>query len=198
MCSGTRKRTTARSPAVEAAARLLGRHRAAGAGVARRPAGREHRAAIGFELLRRAEAVVGVPAGEQLVRVRGVEVQPLGLAVRAAGAADVGPLVPVEAEPAQVLEDALLGLLGRSLGVGVLDAEDEGAVVAAREQPVEERGARVADVQLAGGAGRESDSHLYRLRPDRLGRSRGPAPAPLLASASRATRSVHAVVTSYS
>jgi hypothetical protein len=32
------------------------------------------------------------------------------------------------------------------LGVGVLDAEDQRAVVAAREQPVEEGGAGVADV----------------------------------------------------
>ena len=104
-------------------------------------------------------------AGEQLVGVRGEEVQALGLAVRPARAADVGPFVPVEAEPAQVLENALLGLPGRALGVGVLDAQDEGAVVAAREQPVEERGARVADVQLPGGAGREADSHVSTRRP---------------------------------
>ena len=65
-------------------------------------------------------------------------------------AADVGPLVPVEAEPAQVLEDAGLGLARRALGVGVLDAQDERAVLAVREQPVEQRRARVADVELPG------------------------------------------------
>mgnify|MGYP003694725645 CR=1 FL=1 len=85
--------------------------------------------------------------------------QALRLAVGPARAADVGPFVPVEPEPAQVLEDALLGLLRRTLGVGVLDAEDERAVVPAREQPVEERRARVADVELTGGAGSEADSH---------------------------------------
>ena len=148
---------------LDAAPRLLGREDAAGAGVARRTAGGEHRAAIGLELLRRAEAVVGVAAGEQLVGVRTYR----GAAARTGGtgpprAADVRPLVPVEAEPAQILEDALLGLLGRALGVGVLDAEDERAVVAAREQPVEERRARVADVQLAGRAGGEADSHRPR------------------------------------
>src|SRR4029453_3962177 len=67
----------------------------------------------------------------------------------------------------EILQDAVFRLLRRSLGVGVLDAEDQRPVVAASEQPVEERGARVADVQLAGGTWRESQSHLLSegLRP---------------------------------
>ena len=135
------------------------RQRAAGAVVLRRSAGREIGLAVGVELLRRAEAVVRVIARQQLVGVRRVEMQPLGLAIGTVRAADVRPLVPVEPEPAQVLEDALLRLARRSLGVGVLDAEDERAVLAVRQQPVEERRARVADVQLAGRAGSESDAH---------------------------------------
>ena len=55
---------------VDAAAAVLGRQVAAGARVARRPARRQHRAAIGFELLRRAEAMVRVAGREQLVGVR--------------------------------------------------------------------------------------------------------------------------------
>ena len=74
-------------------------------------------------------------------------------------AADIRALVPVEPEPPQVLEDARLRLLRRSLGVGVLDAQDERAVLAVREQPVEERRAGVADVQLAGRTRGESNSH---------------------------------------
>ena len=155
---------------VETAPGLIRRQVAAGAVVHRRTAGGEIRAAIVLELLRRAEAVVGLAAGEQLVGVRGVEVQPLRLAVGAGRAADVGPLVPLEAEPAQVLQDAVLGLFRRSLGVGVFDAEDERAVVAAREQPVEQRRAGVADVQRAGRAGGETHSH----RP--MSDTRGPMP----------------------
>ena len=98
--------------------------------------------------------------------------QPLGLAIRPVRPADVGPFVPVEAEPAQILEDARLRLARRALGVGVLDAQDERAVLAVREQPVEQRGARVADVQVAGGLGakrtrmqiQELRSRLSRLR----------------------------------
>ena len=85
--------------------------------------------------------------------------QPLGLPVRPARTADVGPLVPVEAEPAQIAQDRRLGLARRALDVGVLDAQDERAARAARQQPVEQRRARVADVELAGGAGCEADTH---------------------------------------
>ena len=58
--------------------------------------------------------------------------QPLGLAIGTVRSTDVGTLVPVEPEPAQVLEDALLGLARRPLGVGVLDAQHERAVLAVR------------------------------------------------------------------
>src|SRR6266542_3792709 len=112
----------------------------------------------------------------------------LGLAVGPAGAADVRTLVPVQPEPAEVLENALLGRLGRSLGVGVLDAQHIGAVVPARQQPVEERRARVAHVQLAGRTGSEADSHLLTgALPRTPARSLAGTPAPRSAP-SRAPR----------
>ena len=54
---------------------------------------------------------------------------------------------------------AALGLARGALEVGVLDAQDERAALPAREQPVEERRARVADVQLPGRARSEAESH---------------------------------------
>src|SRR5262249_38552858 len=107
----------------------------------------------------RAEAVIGALGGEELLCVRPVEVKPLRLTVRAARTADVGSLVPGEAEPAQVADDGRLRFGGRALDGGVLDGKDEGAVTAAREQPVEERRARVADVQIARGTRSEANSH---------------------------------------
>ena len=53
----------------------------------------------------------------------------------------------------------------RALGVGVLDAQDERAALAAREQPVEQRRARVADVEMAGRTGRETHAHGLIARP---------------------------------
>ena len=61
----------------------------------------------------------------------------------------------------------------RALEVGVLDAQHEGAAVAARGQPVEQRGPRVADVQVSGGAGREAQAH--QAAPPSIGTSRATA-----------------------
>ena len=87
-----------------------------------------------------------------------VPVHPLALIVR--------PLVPVQPQPLQPFEDAPGVGVGGALLVGVLDAQEEGAAVLAGPQPVEERGARPAYVQVAGGAGGEADPQavLHRAR----------------------------------
>jgi len=64
--------------------------------------------------------------------------------------------VPPKAEPAQALEDRADRRFGRALAVGVLHAQPEGAAVMAREQPVEQRGARATDMQEAGRRGGEA------------------------------------------
>src|SRR5947199_9532290 len=86
----------------------------------------------------------------------------LRLAVRPSRSADIGAFVPVEAEPAQIPQNARLRLDRRALDVGVLDAENERAAAAAREQPVEERGTHAADVQMTGGARSEAYAHPGR------------------------------------
>ena len=71
--------------------------------------------------------------------------------------ADLGPFVPVQAEPAEAVEDRLQRRLGHvPLLVGVVDAEDELPAVLAGEQPVEQGRADAADVQVAGRAGGEA------------------------------------------
>src|SRR5262249_22207123 len=66
--------------------------------------------------------------------------------------------IPVEPEPAHRLLDLLGCLRDLATRVCVLDPEQELAAVMAREQPVEERGVRSADVQVAGWARRKADS----------------------------------------
>ena len=78
--------------------------------------------------------------------------QPLRLPIGTVGAANVRALVPLETEPAQILENAVFGLARRPLAVGIFDAQDERAVLAVGEQPVEERRAGIADVQVPGRA----------------------------------------------
>ena len=99
---------------------------------------------------------VGKTFVAQFVHALPVNLRPLGLEVGAmvsfagAGRATLGgAFIPVEAEPAKPVENAGHHLLGRPLHVGVLDAQHERAALAPRQQPVEERGARAADVQVS-------------------------------------------------
>src|SRR5204863_7816245 len=85
----------------------------------------------------------------------------LRLVIRAVRAADLGALVPVQAQPAEPVEDRLQGLRHVALLVGVVDAEDELAVLLPGEQPVEQGRADPADVQVAGRARGEAGANRH-------------------------------------
>src|SRR5207237_6097517 len=59
--------------------------------------------------------------------------------------------IPVEAEPPEAVEDDLGVLVGRARLVCVFDAQQKLAALTTREEPIEERGASAAHVQIAGG-----------------------------------------------
>jgi len=163
--------------------------RAAAAGVDLGAMFRGGQFALGFKLLRRAEAAIGFARGEELFGVRGVEVKPLGLAVGAvsalAGLAGIaGAFVPVEAHPAQVFHE--LGFIAgfRALHVRVFNAEQEIAPGAAGKEPVVKGGTRIADMEQPGGGRSKPDAgfgdcHHYTM----IVRDRG---APRYANASGA------------
>ena len=115
---------------------------------------------VGGELLGRAEAGVGAALVPELLGGLAVEVEALGLLVGAEVAADLGALVPVEAEPTHGAQDDLRVLLGGAGGVGVVDAQDEDAVVRAGKSPVVDGRAGAADVELAGRGRRKTDADL--------------------------------------
>ena len=156
---GMRKRRAAGSPAPRRRCTSPGARPRQQPSYRGRAACGERRRAKLREALLRAEAVVGAPGGEQLVGGRPVPAEPLALPVRRARPAHVGPLVPLEAEPAQVGEDGVLVTVVRAHGVGVVDAQHEVAARVAREQEVEQGRARRADVQRARGARREPYSY---------------------------------------
>jgi hypothetical protein len=106
------------------------------------------------------EGVDVVLRGVGAVRVALVEqlLQELLVALAARALAD-RPLVVVEPEPLERLEDLLDVLEGRAHGVGIFDPQHEGPPAASREQPVVERGTRAADVQRAGRRRSKADSH---------------------------------------
>ena len=129
---------------------FLARNLPASAFIARRAAlcGRSRAALLQFRL--GAEAIVGMSGSQQLRGALAIHFHTLGLVV--------GTLIPIEAEPAHALQDAVNHLRGRALEIGVLNAQDERAAMMAGEQPVEQRGARAAHVQVSGGRGRETDA----------------------------------------
>jgi hypothetical protein len=67
---------------------------------------------------------------QQLQRAFAIAIETAGLEVRAIGRT----LVPIDAEPAQALEDFLERLDGRPFGVGIVDAQDKGALVVPSKQ----------------------------------------------------------------
>ena len=69
------------------------------------------------------------------------------------------PLVPVDPQPLERVEDLLDVLRRGALAVRVLDPEHELPVRAAGQKPVVQCRARAADVQLAGWRRREANSH---------------------------------------
>ena len=124
-----------------------------------RPALRALTLADLFQALGRAVALVCGAGFDEAARGLLIEVAPLGLDIRLVRAAHLGAFVPVEAQPAQAVEDAFQGALLDTGLVCVLNADDESSAGAAREQPVEQRGAHGPYMGLAGGTGREPDAY---------------------------------------
>ena len=107
-----------------------------------------------------AGAFVGVAAVDQLLCSLAVhpELFALGLHVRRVRTANPGAFVPVQAEPLQRFEDPLLRTLSPAFPVGILNTDDELPTRVTGKDPVQQRGAEIADVWIAGRAWRVSDT----------------------------------------
>jgi len=66
--------------------------------------------------------------------------------------------VRCDAQPRQIFEDRLDEMRLGTLGVGIVEPEDEGAAQLLRQQRVPQRRAGVADVDIAGGRGSETEN----------------------------------------
>src|SRR5690606_6548636 len=76
----------------------------------------------------------------------------------------VGALLPVEAEPAEIILDALLVLLRGADEIGIVDAQEHAAALGDREQPVHQRRADVADMDASCGGRRETEANGHYVR----------------------------------
>src|SRR5438552_10763720 len=90
------------------------------------------------------EDVAGV---QEFLQVALVKFCPLALQIGSEISSDMRTFVPIKAEPLQSVVNCRHGFFGIALYVGVLDAQNELAVVMSREEPIEKRSARPANVQ---------------------------------------------------
>jgi len=95
------------------------------------------------------EVAIGKAFGEDCFSRLAVEVKALGLLVL---------FVPCEAQPVESLKDGLDASLSVALDISVIQAQDEGAVIVAGKEPIEDEGARSAHVQVAGGRRGKTDA----------------------------------------
>jgi len=73
---------------------------------------------------------------------------------------EIGPLIPSDAQPLQALDDAIDRLLGRALGVGVFNTQDQFTVMLLGEQPVVKGSASPTDMEIAGRTGGKADTNF--------------------------------------
>src|SRR4051812_30589536 len=73
-------------------------------------------------------------------------------------------LVPGDAEPVETVQDDAGVLLRAALAVGVLDPKHVDAAGVSGIEPVEQRGAGAADVEVTGRGGSEADSGFRHVR----------------------------------
>src|SRR5699024_5794274 len=121
-----------------------------------------------FDLLGAREGFVRVAGLQELRGDVGVDVHPLGLPVRAVRAADLHPLVPVQPEPAEGVEELFVGLLRVPRRIGVFDPEDELPAGVAGVGPVEQGGSDQPDVRGAGGRGAKAYAYFTHDAPSLL------------------------------
>ena len=110
-----------------------------------------------------AETQIGFAFIHQALGVFPVDVQALGLAIGRIRPAHVRPFVPVQAQPLEVGDELIFEAGLAAFDVGVFDAQHHGAAFLPGEKPVEQRGTRVADVEMPGWRRRKANRGRERL-----------------------------------
>ena len=141
---------------------LLGRHHervahhASGAGVVLEVG---YLLALGIQLLRGVEGIVGLALTDELVYILLVDGAALTLPVGAIFAAEGNALVELDAQPLERLYDILLGPGNETVGVGVLNTEHHAASMLLGKQIVEKCCTHTTNMQRSCRARSESYSY---------------------------------------
>src|SRR5205085_992118 len=83
-------------------------------------------------------------------------VEALRLIIGAIGAAHIRPFIPMQTEPAEAIEDWLQSFGDVALLVRIVDAQDELPTMPPGKEPVKERCAHAADMEIARWTGGEA------------------------------------------
>src|SRR5438046_2105829 len=94
----------------------------------------------------------------KLFQILLVNIRSFALQIWSEISAHMRTFIPIEAEPAQSFINRGGGFFSIARSIGVLDAQNEFAVVMSREEPIEKGRTRAADVEIAGGRGDEADT----------------------------------------
>ena len=121
------------------------------------------RLAFGLNLFGGGIVAVGVAGRHQPLHRRPIPIAPLRLVVGRIGPIGLGALVPVEAKPAEAVQNRPQCLDDVALGIGVVDPQQKLSAVPSGEQPVEQSSADAANVEIAGRAGREPCADRHRV-----------------------------------
>ena len=103
-------------------------------------------------------AVAGIHGAccDQAVKVLPVDAAPPALHVRSVGTADIGPFVPVQSQPAEIVDDGLGATGPVARAIQVVHAQYEWRGRRSGAEPCQQRRAKVAEMEGTGGAWREA------------------------------------------
>ena len=118
--------------------------------------------AFAAQALGRAIAVVGKAVRHEAGCRVSIAVETIRLEVRAMRTANSRAFIPVEPEPPQAIQDAGDHVGRGAFDVGVFDSQHEGAAKPSGVQPVEQRRAGAAYVEIAGWRRCESNARAHR------------------------------------
>src|SRR5947209_10722208 len=100
--------------------------------------------AFPLQLFRAAKAKVCLVFLEQALGITMVEAHAIALAVGSECSANIRAFIPVDPQPAQVLQQLSFKTRLAALYIGVLDAQNMRTFLLASEEPIEQGSARIA------------------------------------------------------
>src|SRR5690348_15810532 len=113
--------------------------------------------AILLQLALSAEAEVRLALIYQALGMYPVNGKAIGLAIRRMRSAQIRTFIPVQTEPLEVGDELIVETGFTAFDIRVLDARHHGSAVPAREEPVEQGGTCIADMEMPGGRGSKTN-----------------------------------------